>query len=55
MKPNYLHVVVKIALCFSAGYLITNLIVKKMYVDATFAAVIVILFGLLTYSMKKGK
>ena len=55
MKPNYLRIIIVVALCFSIGYLIPSLTVKRPYIDALFAVAVVILFALMLYSMKKGK
>ena len=55
MKPNYLRIIIVVALCFSIGYLISSLTAKGLYIDALFAVAVVILFALMLYSMKKGK
>ncbi len=55
IKINWLAIIAIIALVFCVAYLITHLIVKKLYVDALFAAAIVILFPCLVYCIKNGK
>lgn len=52
---NWKTVSCLIALCFLFGYIITRLIIKEMYVDAAFTAVIAVLFPLLVKFIRKGE
>ncbi len=54
IKINWLAIIAIIALVFCVAYLITHLIVKRLYVDSLFAAAIVILFPCLVYGITNG-
>lgn len=52
---NWKTVSCLLVLCFCFGYVITRLIIKEMYVDAAFTAVIAVLFPLLVRFIRKGE
>ena len=54
-KINWLLIIALIALVFCVSYLISHLIIKKLYIDAAFVVAIVVLFPLLVYSVRHGK
>ncbi len=55
IKINWLLIIALIALVFCVSYLISHLIIKKLYIDAAFVVAIVVLFPLLVYSVRHGK
>ena len=54
IKINWLLIIALIALVFCVSYLISHLIIKKLYIDAAFVVAIVVLFPLLVYSVRRG-
>ena len=55
IKINWLLIIALIALVFCVSYLISQLIIKKLYIDAAFVVAIVVLFPLLVYCVRHGK
>jgi len=53
-KINWLLIIALIALVFCVSYLVSHLIIKKLYIDAAFVVAIVVLFPLLVYSVRRG-
>lgn len=54
-KPHWLTIITFLLLLFSLSYLETRLICAHLFVDAAFALVAPVLFGLMIYFMRKGK
>lgn len=54
-RPHFLTIASFVLLCFSVTFLVVHLIVKHLYVDAAFAAVVPVLFGLMVHFIRKGR